>query len=173
MCIPGSGPAREALVTTYRRQAWLGVTLMAAQAFCYNAVFFTYALVLTRFYGISSGNVGLFMLPFAIGNFLGPAGARAIVRYRRAADHDHRDLRGVRGADGADRLDVRDGLAGCGAADLGLDGDLLRCLGRREFGVPDRRGKFSSGGARYRHRAVLCVRDWRWRGYWAGFCSAR
>jgi MFS family permease len=62
----------KALVTTYRRQAWLGVTLMAAQAFCYNAVFFTYALVLTRFYGISSGSVGLFMLPFAIGNFLGP-----------------------------------------------------------------------------------------------------
>lgn len=62
----------KALVTTYRRQAWLGVTLMAAQAFCYNAVFFTYALVLTRFYGISSANVGLFMLPFAIGNFLGP-----------------------------------------------------------------------------------------------------
>ncbi|MDR3529250.1 MAG: MFS transporter [Rhodopila sp.] len=62
----------KALVTTYRRQAWLGVTLMAAQAFCYNAVFFTYALVLTRFYQIASGNVGLFMLPFAIGNFLGP-----------------------------------------------------------------------------------------------------
>jgi MFS family permease len=62
----------KSLVTTYRRQAWLGVTLMAAQAFCYNAVFFTYALVLTRFYNISSGNVGLFMLPFAIGNFLGP-----------------------------------------------------------------------------------------------------
>jgi MFS family permease len=61
-----------ALLTTYRRQTWLGVTLMAAQAFCYNAVFFTYALVLTRFYGVSSGNVGLFMLPFAIGNFLGP-----------------------------------------------------------------------------------------------------
>jgi MFS family permease len=62
----------KALVTTYRRQAWLGVSLMAAQAFCYNAVFFTYALVLTRFYGIASANVGLFMLPFAIGNFLGP-----------------------------------------------------------------------------------------------------
>ena len=62
----------KSLVTTYRRQAWLGITLMAAQAFCYNAVFFTYALVLTRFYNIASGNVGLFMLPFAIGNFLGP-----------------------------------------------------------------------------------------------------
>ena len=66
------GAGMKALVTTYRRQACLGIALMAAQAFCYNAVFFTYALVLTRFYGISSGHVGLFMLPFAIGNFLGP-----------------------------------------------------------------------------------------------------
>jgi MFS family permease len=62
----------KSLVTTYRRQTWLGGTLMAAQAFCYNAVFFTYALILTRFYNVPSGNIGLFMLPFAIGNFLGP-----------------------------------------------------------------------------------------------------
>src|SRR5215213_556795 len=66
------GAGAKALVTTYRRQTWLGVTLMAAQAFCYNAVFFTCGLVLTRFYEVSSGNVGLFILPFAIGNFLGP-----------------------------------------------------------------------------------------------------
>jgi MFS family permease len=62
----------KALITRYRRQTWLGVTLMAAQAFCYNAVFFTYALILTRFYAVASGSVGLFLLPFAIGNFLGP-----------------------------------------------------------------------------------------------------
>lgn len=62
----------ESLMTTYRRRTWLGVTLMAAQAFCYNAVFFTYALILTRFYRVASGDVGLFMLPFALGNFLGP-----------------------------------------------------------------------------------------------------
>jgi MFS family permease len=62
----------KALVSTYQRKAWLGATLMAAQAFCYNAVFFTYALVLTRFYHVASGSVGLFMLPFAVGNFLGP-----------------------------------------------------------------------------------------------------
>jgi MFS family permease len=62
----------KALVTTYRRQTWLGGTLMAAQAFCYNAVFFTYALILTRFYNVPSGDIGLFMLPFAVGNFLGP-----------------------------------------------------------------------------------------------------
>jgi MFS family permease len=66
------GAGARALVTTYRRQTWLGVTLMAAQAFCYNAVFFTYALILTRFYNVASGDVGLFVLPFAIGNFLGP-----------------------------------------------------------------------------------------------------
>jgi MFS family permease len=57
---------------THRDRAILGLTLMSCQAFCYNAVFFTYALILTKFYNVSSGNVGLFMLPFAIGNFLGP-----------------------------------------------------------------------------------------------------
>jgi MFS family permease len=62
----------HALFTQYRRRAVLGITLMAAQAFCYNAVFFTYALVLTRFYAIPSGDIGWFMLPFAAGNFLGP-----------------------------------------------------------------------------------------------------
>ena len=45
---------------------------MACQAFCYNAVFFTYALMLTRFYGIPAHQVGWFMLPFALGNFAGP-----------------------------------------------------------------------------------------------------
>jgi MFS family permease len=50
----------------------LGICLIAAQAFCYNAVFFTYALILTRFYAIPSADIGWFMLPFAAGNFLGP-----------------------------------------------------------------------------------------------------
>src|SRR4029078_13002272 len=45
---------------------------MAAQAFFYNAIFFTYALILIAFYGIASDRVGLYLLPFAIGNFLGP-----------------------------------------------------------------------------------------------------
>jgi MFS family permease len=45
---------------------------MATQAFCYNAIFFTYALVLTEFYGVPPRIVGWFILPFAVGNFLGP-----------------------------------------------------------------------------------------------------
>ena len=65
-------PALRTLVTRYRQRTILGVALMGSQAFCYNAVLFTYALVLTRFYQVESGHVGLFILPFAIGNFLGP-----------------------------------------------------------------------------------------------------
>jgi MFS family permease len=60
------------LVVTYPRRSAVILVLMAAQAFCYNAIFFTYALILTRFYGIAPESVGLFLLPFAAGNFLGP-----------------------------------------------------------------------------------------------------
>ena len=45
---------------------------MASQAFFYNAIFFTYALVLTDFYGIAADNIGWYLLPFAAGNFMGP-----------------------------------------------------------------------------------------------------
>jgi MFS family permease len=55
-----------------RRRTVVGLTLMAAQAFFYNAIFFTYALVLTDFYGIRADHVGWYLLPFAAGNFLGP-----------------------------------------------------------------------------------------------------
>ena len=60
------------LVTTYRTRSILGLSLMVAQAFLYNAIFFTYALVLTRYYAVPADVTGLYLLPFAIGNFLGP-----------------------------------------------------------------------------------------------------
>jgi MFS family permease len=66
------GVGLHALLHQYRSRTVLGVALMAAQAFCYNAVFFTYALVLTRFYGVAPARIGLFILPFALGNFAGP-----------------------------------------------------------------------------------------------------
>ena len=56
----------------HRRRALVGLALMTAQAFFYNAIFFTYALVLTDFYGIPAAAVGWYILPFAAGNFLGP-----------------------------------------------------------------------------------------------------
>src|SRR5262249_61885467 len=55
-----------------RRRTLVGLSLMAAQAFFYNAIFFTYALVLTDFYGISAEHVGWYLLPFAAGERLRP-----------------------------------------------------------------------------------------------------
>ncbi|HEY3916929.1 MAG TPA: MFS transporter [Stellaceae bacterium] len=62
----------RAVARLYPRRLLLGLVLMAAQAFFYNAIFFTYALVLAKFYSVPSGRVGLYMLPFAAGNFFGP-----------------------------------------------------------------------------------------------------
>ncbi len=62
----------KTLFRVERRRTLVGLTLMAAQAFFYNAIFFTYALVLTDFYGIQADHVGWYLLPFAAGNFLGP-----------------------------------------------------------------------------------------------------
>ena len=60
------------LFVTYRRRTLVGLSLMSAQAFFYNAIFFTYALVLTDFYGTPADQVGWYILPFAAGNVLGP-----------------------------------------------------------------------------------------------------
>jgi MFS family permease len=60
------------LIRVYPRRTFVGLVLMASQAFCYNAIFFTYALILSRFYGVPAARIGWFLLPFAIGNLLGP-----------------------------------------------------------------------------------------------------
>jgi MFS family permease len=54
------------------RRTLVGLALMGSQAFFYNAIFFTYALVLTDFYGVPATHVGWYILPFAAGNVLGP-----------------------------------------------------------------------------------------------------
>jgi MFS family permease len=68
-------PLREVARTlffAYRQRSLVGLALMIAQAFFYNAIFFTFALVLTDFYGIAANQIGWYLLPFAAGNFLGP-----------------------------------------------------------------------------------------------------
>jgi MFS family permease len=68
-------PLREVarpLFRPSRQRTLVGLTLMAAQAFFYNAIFFTYALILTDFYDIPAHAVGWYILPFAAGNVLGP-----------------------------------------------------------------------------------------------------
>lgn len=68
-------PWREiwnAVAHRHRHRSFLGFVLMTTQAFFYNAIFFTYALVLMRFYGVPEQSVGLYLLPFTAGNFFGP-----------------------------------------------------------------------------------------------------
>jgi MFS family permease len=68
-------PLREAFRTmfvTYRMRAFVGLTLMTTQAFFYNAIFFTYALVLTKFYRAAAQDVGYYVLPSMLANMAGP-----------------------------------------------------------------------------------------------------
>ena len=60
------------LFVSFRQRSMVGLTLLTAQAFFYNAIFFTYALVLTDFYNVPSEHVGWYVLPLALGNFCGP-----------------------------------------------------------------------------------------------------
>jgi MFS family permease len=62
----------NSLFVVHRRRAVVGMTLLTAQAFFYNAIFFTYALVLSDFYNVPSAHIGWYVLPFALGNFCGP-----------------------------------------------------------------------------------------------------
>jgi MFS family permease len=62
----------QTLFINFRVRTFLSLSLMGAQAFFYNAIFFTYALVLTNFYHVPSYSVGWYILPFALGNVLGP-----------------------------------------------------------------------------------------------------
>jgi MFS family permease len=70
-----STPMGEVFATLFRsypKRTFYCLVLMAAQAFFYNAIFFTYAMMLTDFYAVPSADVGWYILPFAAGNVLGP-----------------------------------------------------------------------------------------------------
>ncbi|GAA2418287.1 MFS transporter [Streptomyces glaucosporus] len=66
------GELARVLFRDYRQRSFLGFMLMVTQSFLYNAIFFTYALILAEFYGIGGGAVAYFIFPFAVGNLLGP-----------------------------------------------------------------------------------------------------
>lgn len=60
------------LVRRYPVRSGVALAMMIAQAFFYNAIFFTYALVLTRFHQVPEERVALYIFPFALGNVMGP-----------------------------------------------------------------------------------------------------
>jgi MFS family permease len=62
----------RAMLGKYRRRSLLALTLMIAQSFLYNSVFFTFGLILAHFYYVPNEDVGYYVLPLAVGNFCGP-----------------------------------------------------------------------------------------------------
>ncbi len=60
------------LFKEYPGRSTLGATLMITQSFLYNAIFFTYTLVLTTFYGVNKADAPLYLIAFAVGNLIGP-----------------------------------------------------------------------------------------------------
>jgi MFS family permease len=62
----------DTMLTKYRGRSALCFMLIMSQAFLYNAIFFTYALVLREFYAVPASDTGWYLMPFAIANFLGP-----------------------------------------------------------------------------------------------------
>jgi MFS family permease len=70
----GVGPRHllRTFIKRYPRRTVLGLVLMLSQAFLYNSIFFSYGLILEKFHDVAADDVGLYIVPFAIGNFLGP-----------------------------------------------------------------------------------------------------
>lgn len=68
----GFGQLSKIFFQKYPKRSVLGFTMMVTQAFLYNAIFFTYALVLTTYYGIPPGSIPWYFMPFALGNLAGP-----------------------------------------------------------------------------------------------------
>ena len=68
----GFGLIFGSMLGKHRGRSFLALMLMVAQAFLFNAVFFTYGLVLTDYEHVASANVGLYILPLCAGNLFGP-----------------------------------------------------------------------------------------------------
>ncbi|HEY6811607.1 MAG TPA: MFS transporter [Propionibacteriaceae bacterium] len=68
----GVGAVLRVLFVNLWRRSVLGASLMITQSFLYNAIFFTYTLVLTKFYGVDPANAPIYLIGFALGNLLGP-----------------------------------------------------------------------------------------------------
>jgi MFS family permease len=68
----GYGALLRVLIRDHPKRAGYGAALMITQSFLYNAIFFTYTLVLGKFYGVSAADAPLFLIAFAVGNLAGP-----------------------------------------------------------------------------------------------------
>ena len=80
----------KVLFSQYPSRSILSATLMITQSFLYNAIFFTYTLVLTKFYGVSAADAPLYLIAFCVGNLVGPLLLGHLFDTRRAPQDDRR-----------------------------------------------------------------------------------
>ncbi len=131
-------PLREVaqvLLHRYPRRSALVLALMISQASFYNAIFFTYALVLTRFHGIAGEDVALYIFRFALGNVLGRSCSPA-VRSRRPPTNDRCDLRAVRTRAARRRHRVHAGASRRAQPDARLVSSVFPRVGCGQLGLP-------------------------------------
>src|SRR6516162_5054879 len=62
----------KVLFQRYPSRSILGAALMITQSFLYNAIFFTYGLVLLYFFKVPATDTAYYFMAFAVGNLLGP-----------------------------------------------------------------------------------------------------
>jgi MFS family permease len=151
----GLGLILHAMLHQYRERSILAAVLLTAQAFLFNAVFFSYGLVLTTFHGVPEQSTGLYLLPLAVSNFLGPVllsplfdivGRRVMIAGTYAAAGVLLLLTAVLlGFD----------VFTAWTPDDCLDGDLLFRLRGGELRLPDRERDLSAGGAGAGNRDIL------------------
>ena len=159
-------PWREiwnAIVHEHRRRSFLGFVLMSTQAFFYNAIFFTYALVLMRFYGVPEQDVGWLSSAVRAWKCARAAAAWASVRYDRAQTNDYPDVCARRSIARGDWLAFSRRIADRANANTCVDNYLFRRFGGRQFRLPDRERDFSLGNSRNGDRDFLCTWNTGWR----------
>ena len=89
-------PGAERVLFRDSRRSVLGAMLMISQSFLYNAIFFTYTLVLGKFYGVASESTPLYLIAFAIGNLAGAVDDWALLRHHRPQEDDRSHVPAVR-----------------------------------------------------------------------------
>ncbi len=145
----------DAIIHQHRRSSLLGLALMIAQAFFYNAIFFTYTLVLEKFYNVPPSQASGYLLAFALGNVFGPVvigrlfdtvGRKPMIAGTYAF---------VRHPAGGDGLALQPRTADGHHADGGVDRHLFHRVLGGERGLPHRERDFPVGNPRAGHRDLL------------------
>ncbi len=160
----GFGLIFGAMLGKYRGRSALALTLMVGQAFLFNAVFFTYGLVLQHYEHVPDADIGLYILPLCLGNLVGPfalghlfdtIGRRRMICFTYAASGLLLMAMAVL---------FGEGMLTATTQTIALGGGVLLRLRCCQFSLPHRQRNLPARNPRFGDRGVLCARHGDWRG---------